>query len=410
MSVTPLERNIRLYPWFRMAADCMGWIPVFFLYMNSVLPVGDVIQLSALYYLAVFTLEVPSGYFSDRFGRRVTLLLAAGSLVLAYTLFILGGSFAVFAMAQILLASGIAMQSGTDTAFHYDSLSALGREAEYAEREAKAEQRGLLSLALATLGGGALAVVDLRLAYALSLCGALAMLALVWRFNEPVHAGQADERQSFAVVLISCLARLRDPVLAWLFAILVIFYAMAHIVFEFYQPYIALLDLDSLSAGRWDPLVSGLVISVSMFGGAIGARVGIAWQRSLGLVGLLAVGMVIQLGIVGAMAALVHGSVLLLVSARNFPMSLIHAPVHATIAPRIATRQRATYLSLQGLTDRVVFATLLMFLSSGLPDTGEVSQALLSGILVEALWIGGLPAVILFILYTRIHHILRSAS
>ena len=239
-----LETNARLYPWFRAASDCHAWIPVFFLYMSSVLPLPQVIQLSAVYYLSVFVLEVPSGYFSDRMGRRTTLLLAGASLVLAYSLFIFGGSFAVFALGQFFLAGGIAMQSGTDTAFHYDTLAAMDRTHEYANREARAEQYGLTMLAIATLSGGLLGSIDLRLAYVFALLGALAMCALVWRFVEPVHAPAGNlSLRHFLTLVGSCLARLRDPVLGWLFTVLIVFYAMAHVVFEFYQPYIALLNV-----------------------------------------------------------------------------------------------------------------------------------------------------------------------
>ena len=66
----PLADNVRLYPWFRAASDGHAWITVFFLYMSQTLPLEQVISLSAVYYLSVFVLEVPSGYFSDRIGRR----------------------------------------------------------------------------------------------------------------------------------------------------------------------------------------------------------------------------------------------------------------------------------------------------------------------------------------------------
>ena len=160
-----LERNVALYPFFRMAADGYAWITVFFLYMSQTLPLDQVIQLSSVYYLSVFVLEVPSGYFSDRVGRRTTLLMSAAALLVSYSCFIVGGSFAWFATGQFFLAAGIALQSGTDTAFHYDSLKALGCEHEYAPREAHAEQWAMIMLALATLAGGLLGMIDLRLAY-----------------------------------------------------------------------------------------------------------------------------------------------------------------------------------------------------------------------------------------------------
>lgn len=405
-----IQLNIRLYPWFRAASDGHAWITVFFLYMSQSLPLDQVIELSAVYYLSVFVLEVPSGYFSDRIGRRTTLLLAAGSLVGSYCCFIIGAGFWWFAAGQFLLACGIAMQSGTDTAFLYDSLKALGREAEYAQREASAEQWGLTMLAIATLSGGVLGLIDLRLAYVFSLCSAITMGVLVWRFTEPGHAPDSVSLpQSFGRVVLSCFARLRDPVLGWIFAIVIVLYAMAHIVYEFYQPYISLLQLPLFEASAYAPLISGVVISISMFGGAIGARASIALQGRLGLVGLLALAMFIQVGIVAAMAVAISPLVLVLVSARNFPMSLVVAPVRSAIAPRISRQQRATYLSLQGLAERLFFALLLLGLASGIEQGVPVDAPTLLGILTSTLWTGVAAAVLIFLLSTPVRRLLNAS-
>ena len=398
-----LKRNVDLYRWFRVASDGHAWIPVFFLYMNQSLPLNQVIQLSAVYYLSVFLLEVPSGYFSDRIGRRTTILLAAGSLILSYSCFIIGGQFAWFALGQFFLAAGIAMQSGTDTAFHYDSLKALGREDEYAQREAAAEQWGLIMLAIATFAGGALGLIDLRLAYVFSLLSACAMGVLAWHFKEPEHVTEcAVAPKGFIRVLIDCILRLRDPVLGWIFALVVVLYALAHIVFEFYQPYISLLQLSIFDAGQYTALISGIVIGVSMFGGAVGARVSMGLQSKLGLVGLMGVASTIQIIIVAAMAMVIHPLVLILVFARNFPMALIHAPSRAAIVPRIDRDQRATYLSLQGLSERLVFALLLLVLASDLEPGAAVDVPELLGMLSATSIIGIIAVIAIFLFSNKI--------
>jgi hypothetical protein len=400
-----LQLNVRLYPWFRAASSGHAWITVFFLYMSQSLPLEQVIELSAVYYLSVFVLEVPSGYFSDRIGRRSTLLIAAGALIGSYSCFIVGAGFWWFAAGQFLLAAGIAMQSGTDTAFHYDSLRALGREREYARREASAEQ--WVMLALATLSGGLLGLIDLRLAYVFSLLSASVMALLVWRFTEPKHADETIALpQSFVTVVSSCIGRLRDPLLGWIFLVVIMLYSMAHIVYEFYQPYITLLQLPLLEASTHAPLISGLVISISMFGGALGARASISWQSRLGLVGLLAAASFIQLGLVAAMAIALSPAVLALVSLRNFPMALVHAPVRAAIAPRITRQQRATYLSLQGLAERLFFALLLLSLAADLEPGAPINEPTLLGILTSTLWIGLASALLLFAFSGRIRQVL----
>jgi MFS family permease len=394
-----------------MASDGLAWIPVFFLYMSRTLPLDQVIQLSAVYYLSVFILEVPSGYFSDRIGRRSTLLLAAASLVLSYCCFIVGGNFWWFAAGQFFLAVGMAMQSGTDTAFHYDSLKALGRENEYQHREAKAEQWGLTMLAIACLSGGVLGLIDLRLAYGFSLISAMVMAVIVWHFVEPVHsAEQASIPESFVTVVLSCMTRLRDPVLGWIFLIVIVLYALAHIVFEFYQPYITLLQLPITGAADYAPLISGVIIAISMFGGAVGANLSSQWQSRLGLIGILAVAMTMQLGIVAAMAVAVSPIATLLIFARNFPMALVHAPVRAAIAPRINHEQRATYLSLQGLSERLFFALLLLSLASGLNKGAPVDENTLLSILTSTFWIGAGASVLLFAFSRQIQRVLNRAQ
>ena len=406
-----LQRNVELYPWFRMAADGYAWIAVFFLYMSQTMSLDQVIQLSAIYYLSVFVVEVPSGYFSDRFGRRTTLMLSTSSLVISYTCFIIGGEFAWFAAGQFFLATGIAMQSGTDTALHYDSLKALGRQSEYAEREARAEQWGLIMTAVATLVGGALGLIDLRLAYVYSLISAIVMGVFVWRFVEPVHASEsAVPTRGFLRVLLDCLGRLRDPVLGWVFAVAITIYALAHIVYEFYQPYISLLEMPVFDPGEYAALISGIVIGLSMFGGALGARLSINWQKRFGLIGVVGIASLVHLVTVAAMAVIFHPLVLILVFSRNFPMALIHAPVMSAIAPRISRSQRATYLSIQSLCERLSLALLLFLLASDIQPGEVVNETALSDIMWSTTLIGVVALAVLFANQGRVRRALAEQA
>jgi hypothetical protein len=91
-----------------------------------------------------------------------------------------------------------------------------------------------------------------------------------------------------------------------------------------------------------------------------------------------------------------------LVGLRNFPMSLVHAPVRAAIAPRIERRQRATYLSLQGLAERLFFALLLLILASGLEKGAPIVESTLTSILTSTLWTGVASALVLFMFAGRI--------
>ncbi len=71
------KRTLKIYPWFAMLLNCLFWMPIFFLYLSGKCGIGGALQLEAIYYGGIAILEVPSGFFSDRIGRRITLILAS---------------------------------------------------------------------------------------------------------------------------------------------------------------------------------------------------------------------------------------------------------------------------------------------------------------------------------------------
>ena len=410
-----LENNVRCYPWYQFASSLLGWLPVFFLYFSQFVSLAEVLQLSALYYFSVCVCEVPSGYFSDRFGRRLTLILAGISFLVGYTAYLLADGFALLAAGQFFLAFGIAMMSGTDTAFLYDSLLSSGKEDDYAVAEARGQKFGFTGLSIACIVGGALGLWDLRLPYLFSLLGALWMIWLSWHFVEPPAATQSALRsadglqldRSLIASLINCVGLLRDKVLAWLFGVMALMYCLEHMAYEFYQPYIKILHIDWLR-GDSSPLVSGLIIAISMFGGTLGAAYSVRLYQRLGVRALLYIAFAMQLLIIGGLSIVLSTSMLLLVMFRNFPMAMIHAPVNATIAPRVASHIRATYLSIQSLSARLLFSLVLLFLSQGLDSNQGLDWQSLSQVLRQALTFGIVGTVIAILLAPSAARILEN--
>jgi len=92
--------------------------------------------LKGAYYFAVTLLELPTGVFADRIGRRAalvlgTLLSAAGCIAAA-----LAHSLAAFALSDLCFGLGAALMGGADSALVYDALAAEQRESEYPRVEA----------------------------------------------------------------------------------------------------------------------------------------------------------------------------------------------------------------------------------------------------------------------------------
>lgn len=386
-----IERNVRLYPVYRATADAMAWLPIFFLYFSEQLTLPEVLLLEAVYYIAVVILEVPSGYLSDVIGRRKTLLLASFALPSAYVCFLLSQHFAAFAAGQILIAVSIAFRSGTDTALHYESLQALGRTDEYGDREAVAGKYGFAATAIAALAGGLLGSFNLAWPYVLSLISACVCLYIVFTFTEADTDNNAGSSSGFIRQLHTSVRYLKHPLLLWLFIYSMYMTIFVHIPYEFYQPYLRLLENENSLAGMKAPLIAGILFALTALVAAASSAYSMQWQRQLGLSPMLIAAAALELIIIAAMAIMLHPLIALMVILRSGPMAVIAAPVNAAIAPLIENEQRATFLSLQSLAGRLGFAIVLAGFSLLVADsqvTDWSSLALLLRLSVAAGLIG----------------------
>jgi len=402
-NATAMERNIALFSIYKAATSAMPWLPVFFLYFLERVSLGDAVLLGSASYFCVFVLEVPSGYFSDRYGRRPTLIFAALMTLVSCALFIVASSFVVLMIAQLMLASRIAFQSGSDSALLYDSLRVLGREDEYTKRETVAQKWSMTVLAFSCLLGGALGMVDMRLVYLAGFLAAIMTLILSVKFVEPPVGEQ--QAAGFVSQLRETMKYFSHPLLGWILGFFIVGYSLEHIPYEFYQPYLKLLgETDTLGwlSTSSAPLVSGIVIGISMFGGAVGAAVSQRLMKRVGLRLILLLSIACQLIIIGGMSLLLHPMMLLLIMFRNFSMSMAHGPMLGAIAPHVSSSQRATFLSVLSLSGRATLAFGLMMLSVLIVGKEALNWVALAQVLGTSVVVGIAALVGLFIWSGRI--------
>lgn len=381
-----MERNVRLYPLYQAFRNALFWLPVFFLYFLSRVTLEEVLLLEAAYYLAVVVAEVPSGYLADRLGRRPTLILSNVFEAAAAATYVLTGSFAPFLVAQILKAAGHAMNSGADSALLYDSLRELGRESEVGAREGRALSLGLAVTAAAALVGGVSAGFDLRIAWGLTALTSLAAVVVALRFVEP-RPSEATSATAPAAALSRVASHLRDPVLRWVFVFAVGMVVLNHVPFEFFQPYVALLVGERGGDYSPTPAVTGVLAAAMALLGSFASRGSMAVRARLGVFPSLLAAMLLQLTIIGAMAATLAPWVLVLILLRSVPMGLLNPIVLAEVHPRVASAVRATYLSVQSFGGRLAFGACLVLSSWAVAGT-ETSHPAMSGLLVAYLLAG----------------------
>ena len=161
-----VKNNIAKMYFFRFFRDFWLIMPMLIPFYTSFhLSNTEILLIQSIFSVSQLVFEVPSGYFSDAIGRRMTLIIGAASLPTGLAMYSMGTGFAEFAVAEFVLGFGFAMCSGTESAFIYDTLLQTGKERSYHKIEGFAESLTRFGTAAASLLGGLLAYVFLKLPF-----------------------------------------------------------------------------------------------------------------------------------------------------------------------------------------------------------------------------------------------------
>ncbi|MCK3684881.1 MFS transporter [Maribellus sp. YY47] len=151
---------IKISKWFNMV------MPVVVLfYQDNGMGMHEIFVLKAIYSVAIVTMEIPSGWMADVWGRKKTLILGSILGSAGFFLYSLSYGFWAFAMAEIILGIGHSFVSGADSALLYDSLKADNKSDKYIREEGKITSVGNFAEAIAGVVGGLLAAVSLRMPF-----------------------------------------------------------------------------------------------------------------------------------------------------------------------------------------------------------------------------------------------------
>ncbi|MEM8841619.1 MAG: MFS transporter [Pseudomonadota bacterium] len=372
--------NIALYPWFKFFQNLTFWQAVWFLYFQNTLSAADALVLYAIYDLATTVFEVPSGYMSDRLGRRRTLVAAAATGLIGAMLLVAGEGFAVFALGQILIGASTALSSGTDSALLYESLAAEGREHEVERQEIKAWRYNFVALAVSAVAGGGLFMVAQTWPFVAAAIASAVMLIIALGFREPPRARAAPGAGGLAIQLETLRLAFSQPVLLWLLVLSVAIYVFSHLTFVIAQPFI-LESLQGTGTEADTPLIAGLV-SAAMMAVSVAASLWAPDLRArIGLSGILLSAFALQVGLIAVLAAtneIIAIGVLLL---RMVPNAFSRPFILARIQPVLADATRATYVSLQSFAGRLILAIALYVASFSSSGDGAMSYAEIQQIL-----------------------------
>jgi len=167
--------NVKLLAMHNFLLDLRFYTPVAILYFAQVtgsFALGMSIFSMAMVSSAVF--EIPTGIFSDRIGRRNTIILGSIATLLSVIFYAIGGTYFVLIVGAILEGLARSFYSGNNDALLYDSLAELGSNSDFADKKGKTDFTSQLAIAMVAVLGGLFAYyLDYSFVYLISIVPAV---------------------------------------------------------------------------------------------------------------------------------------------------------------------------------------------------------------------------------------------
>lgn len=190
-----IEKNFNLLRWFTFFYEFRPYMAISALYFSHVsgsYALGFAIFSIAAIASSVF--EIPTGIFSDRIGRKKTVILGASASFLAIATYALANSFAILAVGAVINGLARALISGNNNALLYDSLKQQGKISVFPEKLGKVNAIIEVGLGISALLAGVIALHSLKLVMIASVLPQLIGIFIALRLIEPkIHTDKISE-------------------------------------------------------------------------------------------------------------------------------------------------------------------------------------------------------------------------
>lgn len=198
----PLHRNIRLLTWFNFISCFRLYNAIAILYFAKVsgsFALG--MSVFAITMVSSALLELPTGVFSDKIGRKMTIVCGTVASIVFTVLYALasipalqsaGTAFWVLALGAVVEGLSRSFFSGNNDAFLHDTLSQNKEEHDFSEHLGKTSSMMQLAFGISGVIGGFLASWSFAVIMWLSVIPQLVALVLALHMEEPkVHSRES---------------------------------------------------------------------------------------------------------------------------------------------------------------------------------------------------------------------------
>lgn len=384
-----VQSNIwKLYA-LQVCYEAMFIIPVLIpFFQDNGVTIKQVFFLQGVFALVCMLAEIPTGYLSDRWGRKKTIVAGSVFGLLGMVAYGLSTNFTGFLIGEVLLALLVSFHSGAVQALMYDTLLETGEIPLYRRVAGRQSVLGFMAQAIVSVLGGLMAVYSLRMTVWATVVPFAIGLVLTFFLQEPRRHQLREERHLDVMWRVAKQTLFHNVPLRSMVMLSSVVGTLTLMLMWFSQPYQELIHL---------PLAwFGLTHATMMISGALASHIAISAERWLDDRMLLLV-----------IAGLIIGSYLglgLVASFWGMPLLLLGRSMWGAIIPvtndlmnrMTGSDIRATMLSVQSFASRLVAGVSLL-------AVGYAAEVLtLNGAILLT---GGVGAIVLLALFLSMRNV-----
>lgn len=190
-----LKHNItKIYLYYIFRSFILAYVIERLFWASRGMSIADTVYTEFVYAFVIILLEVPSGLWADRYGRKLVILVGSLFNVIASSMMLFIYGLPLFSIAIVFSAINGAFTSGSVNALLYDSLDAIGEKHRFERVLANVKMlrygSGLLA---AFIGAYTAANLTLLFNYEISLVSTIIAFVIVLTLKEVPQASAAQK-------------------------------------------------------------------------------------------------------------------------------------------------------------------------------------------------------------------------
>lgn len=196
--------NAMLYPIYKMFSwDLLCFYSVEFLFytITKGITASQVLMLTSAYMISKVIFQVPTVAISDYFGKRKSMILGNGLLVIYQLLLIFAPSFYWMVIANVFCAFGYDLKLIAEGNLLYDSVSTKGGDGIYTKLDSKGASGYYILNTILSVIAGYLFVINNYIPMYICLFFLLISFVLSFKFKDIYSAEENENKESFVEFL-----------------------------------------------------------------------------------------------------------------------------------------------------------------------------------------------------------------